>query len=410
MKEVVTRVMLLTPPGSGAIGVIRVRGPDAFRFVRAVFRPKSIASLAEVAFDGGRIRYGQVMSGDESIDDVLVSRDESAGEPSFDLTAHGGIRVLERLLATFEEKGAAIIQSSVSERTVHRSEAGREASMNDAWSAKDLIEAEVLDALMRARTTRTVKFLASQRVVLPRALEAADPLSRKDPQAARAVLVGILERATAATSLVQGVTVAFVGPPNSGKSTLFNRVVGRACSLVSPRAGTTRDWVSEAIEIEGVPVTLVDTAGRHDGADTLEHRAVEAGAAVARQADLLVWVLDASLENSNTGCELMRLSAAAGATLVALNKVDRVSPAQIEALRSRVGREAVGVVATSAVRGDGLGELVRRIVSQSGLSSFSDSEPAAFTERQRLLLARLLDPPGDCIESIIRTIKRIRGR
>jgi tRNA modification GTPase len=397
------RVVVLTPPGAGAIGVVRLIGPDAISMVNQAFRPAAGAQLSPS--QGDRLRCGHFEDGEEVIDDVIVSvttmgrhegkerhegtearrhegkerhggteagRHEGIGAANgserlaVDISAHGGVRVIERILQTLERLGATVGEPAE--------------AVELAWPTGSLIEREALEALTRAKTERAVRFLAWQREHLVDALEAVASLCRSDPAATRHRLAAMADGYPIARRLIDGVTVALVGPPNSGKSTLFNRLIGRPATVVSPQPGTTRDWVAEPVEMDGVPVTLVDTAGRWDSADALERQAVEAGRRAVERADLRVLLVDGSA--SQAGLELLAAARAWPHCLVVLNKADVGSAWESWDVRTKSEELGETPLMISAVTGAGCDELVPAILAMLGYRGWVESVPCLFTPRQ----------------------------
>ena len=375
------RVVVLTPPGAGAIGVVRVVGPDAVSLVNQAFRPASGGGLS--AAQGDRLRYGHFVDGEETIDDVIVSvttlgsheatkprSHVGTGRSVVDISAHGGVRVIERILQTLERLGASV------------GEPGDAVGL--AWPTGSQIEHEAIEALTRAKTERAVRFLAWQRENLPAELEAIALLCRSDPAVARQRLTAIADGYAVARTLMEGVTVALVGPPNSGKSTLFNRLIGRPVTVVSPQPGTTRDWVAEPVEMDGVPVTLVDTAGRRESDDPLEQQAVEVSRRITERAEVRLLLLDGSQPLSSSGKKLLEASRHWTDCLTVINKADagNARPAP------NVGGH--NNVSISALTGTGCDKLLSAILAVLGYRGCVESIPCLFTARQAEAAADVL--------------------
>ncbi|MDO8632153.1 MAG: GTP-binding protein [Phycisphaerales bacterium] len=386
--------ILLTPPGAGAIAVIRVVGVDAPVLVSEIFRGQSATALSGEI--GDRLLYGRVVDGDEVIDDVLVSlaKSTSAGRPTgsghaVDISCHGGIRVVERILQVLESRGVTI-----------RDDAGTTFS---TWPARNLVEREALEAIAAAKTGRAVRFAARLRThLVPHLDELADRFAA-DPSAARRELETLVAGFSAARVLLDGVTVALVGPPNSGKSTLFNRLVGRTAAVTSPIPGTTRDWVAESVEIEGVPVTLIDTAGRHRTAESLERLAVECGLSRIQSADVILPVLETSRELGNAEKDVLTAMRTGWFRVIVANKSDLEpvwSKADLQGIQPSIPSELVRV---SAITGLGCSDLLQRLLERLGVTGFDDSRVCLFTERQAGIAYRALSavPPhaGDMIRT-----------
>jgi tRNA modification GTPase len=373
MRGAEHRSILLTPASAGAIGVVRVVGPDPCTVVNQAFRSKFGKPLSTESVD--RLRYGQFVDNAEVIDDVVASVTALNGcRLAVDISAHGGVRIIERILQTLERLGAPACEPF--------------AAIQDVWPARDHIEAEAIEALCRAKTARALRFVAWQRQHLSALLGELAEKVTADQASVRDQLEAVIDRFALARTLLRGAVVAIVGPPNSGKSTLFNCLLGRPAAIVSPTAGTTRDWLAESIELDGIPVTLVDTAGRHEARDALEQLAIEAGRSVAERADVHLLVFDGTQPLPDP---LRDAGKTHGIPVVlAANKSDLLA-------RAHHAPDAAALV--SAKTGEGVQALVQLLVTSLGFSSWPDEAPSFFTERQvriaRNALSRLrTDPPG----------------
>ena len=389
-----TRCMLLTPPGAGAIAVIRVIGPAATRIVEQVFvpgpRPVPVRLQAQGlghpplvesgrSQDRGllrrwtdelddRIRYGRVIDAGRDLDDALVSATFVAGVRAFDLCVHGGVRIVERLLDLLEKNGANLARSS--DVACH------------VWPSRNLIESEAIEALISTKSARAVRFVAWQRARLAGRLEDLATRAASDPEGVRREWEALLATHEPARRLINGATVALVGPPNSGKSTLFNRLVGREAAVVSPQAGTTRDWVSADVDLQGVPVTLMDTAGRHETLEGLERDAIARGRTLAESTDLIVLVLDGVEPTTDNDAALVGWAMHMPRVVVAINKTDRGPGLSPEALGKLGLGAATETVPISARDGTGVNELAGAAAVALGIGPHQvDDRPALFSER-----------------------------
>jgi tRNA modification GTPase len=314
-----TQVAILTPPGSAAIAVLAVRGPDAWSIVRRYFRPARGSPLHESPPAAG-LRFGRF--GDAATDEVvLVMR----GPQWFEIHCHGGRRIVEWLLGLMKSAGATEI----------------------AWSETSMPEftdARAAALLPFARTVRTASILLDQaHGAYARSVAARD---------AGAVL---RRNAAVGRHLVEPWLVAIAGPPNVGKSTLLNALAGFARSIVSPIPGTTRDAVSVSLAFDGWPVDVIDTAGLRESTDGLESEGIDRARAAIAASDLCLWVVDATARQPVANSELAKLlHKPADEILVIINKCDLIE-API--------RDCPESPCISAATGQGLTELAARIAT-----------------------------------------------
>ncbi|UCF33164.1 MAG: GTP-binding protein [Phycisphaerales bacterium] len=355
---------LLTPSGTGAIAVIRVSGPDAPFIVDRFFEPARDRRLLET--EPGRLRYGKFSVDGEGIDDVIVSlalRPTSA----VDICCHGGIRIVERILQALQEAGAPLSSTDPTD---------------EFWSTGSLIEKEALERLPNAKTERAVRFLTRQRAQLPEALlRAASPPGKEREPVINRLLEQCLQGFDSAKRLVEGVTIAIVGPPNSGKSTLFNRLAGRHAAVVSDLPGTTRDWVSASCDIAGFPVELLDTPGDRAASDVLESLAIATGRQQARRAALRLLVVDGSDSSNQELRPWLKASRTAdgSSTILVMNKMDQ--PQQLS-IKELLEENSQPMARLSATTGEGEDALREHIVSFLDRPPGFDAAPCFFTERQ----------------------------
>lgn len=370
-----TGCVLLTPAGMGAIAVIRVFGPRAVVVVGELFQP--VARRGAPALDPQqpqRLSYGEIVVEGETLDEVILCASVACdGRLQVDISTHGGIRVIERVLMALQARGVSV-----------EADPGQQPP---AWPAANEIEAEVIEATARAKTRRAVDFLLHQSTVLPEYLDQLAAQADRDPVSALAGLQTLAQAAEPCLRLVDGATIAIIGPRNAGKSTLANRLFGAPRAVVSPVAGTTRDWVAEGTAIRGIPVTLVDTPGVAATSDPLEALAIRRGMTRWSDADLRLVVLDGSRELPDIFCESLSSALLSPPLLVVANKGDLPRQWSQDSLPPDLGS---GLLTVSALRGDGLATLEERILAGLGLADRQDDQPGLFTRRQREAAAAIL--------------------
>lgn len=369
MSDARTTVSVLTPAGTGAIGLVRVTGTDARRIVDSLIS----GQLPE----HGQLAYATLTTDTASLDDVILSCSPAHSNPHIDITLHGGIRVMERVVEAIVDRGALLCP-------VAPEAAG-------LFCAADAIDRELLRALARARTKRGIQYVAGMRNRLP-AMLGLPPHARTAAGTLRTLVAEMIDRADAARHLLSDSFVVLTGRPNAGKSTLFNRLCGRDSAIVSPIAGTTRDWVEESVERNGLPLTFVDTAGAHESGDALEQRAIAAIRSRLDSADIVLWVHDTSRPWSEGRSEWDAFkssfcdSKACPRCLVVLSKTDN-SQAVAD---PEIGVDGFdGVVAVSAATGDGIPLLDDLLLEHLLGKSWCDTLPASVSPAMTEALAAL---------------------
>jgi tRNA modification GTPase len=253
--------------------------------------------------------------------------------------------------------------------------------------AANSIELEAKLALTKARTLDGAKIIANQiNGGLTKQLEKwqSDPTTITIEHAKR-----ILDQSQTARLFIEGCTVVLAGPPNSGKSTLFNSLCGKQKAIVTDIKGTTRDWIGARCKMGRLSVDLIDTAGLDNAMaeGAIDSESQERAKQMLQKADLILLVLDASepaqaIDNTFTDKKV----------LTVLNKIDL--PMKLDATNF-AGNLTVSL---SAGQGTRLENLVKRITDISGVADFELNSTVCFTQRQRLLLQELVkaDSPGQC--------------
>ena len=355
----------MTPPGVGAIAVIRVAGPAALQIVESLF--ESDRSRGPLADDPQRLCYGRIVEDGDVLDDVILAPRRMADTSwEVDISLHGGVWVVTQVLLALERRGARVASTTPGLQT------------EVAWRMGHRIEAEADEALIRARTRRAVAVLTWQRRHLPTVLRSIRDRARTDPVGAHAALQSLRAGYPAIRLLLEGARVVVVGPPNAGKSALTNRLAGQEDALTSAETGTTLDWTTHEVSMDGVPVTIVDTAGVHEAGDELTVEAMNRGLRMAADADLVLAVLDGSRPIPDAVWRACRDALRPGRWVAVVNKIDL--PAVWEVEQIPAGFRAV--VPASARTGEGMGDLRSAILSGLGFHGSWGVEPALFSVRQ----------------------------
>ncbi len=395
-----TIAAISTPPGEGGIGIVRMSGPRAFDVAGHVFREPSGRRPRRLRPWG--IRYGVVVDPgtgeviDEALAACMPAPHSFTREDVVELSCHGGVAVLHRVLEAVRSAGARLAEPGEFTRRAFLS--GR----------IDLAQAEAVVEIIRAKSDSARRLALanlrgslSERVCAVREdmvkvlaeIEASVDFPEDDAgdldlmRAAGDIEAGsrrLKELAASARSgrvYRDGVKVVIAGRPNVGKSSILNALVGRSRAIVTDVPGTTRDAVRDWTNICGLPVELVDTAGLRDSVDPVERLGVEGAEREMAEADVVLAVMDASGALSpDDEALLARLGGREG--IVVLNKCDL--GAQVD--EALVSGHAAGkrVVRISALKGTGIAELERAIFHVcSGRVTGASDGPTMATARQQ---------------------------
>lgn len=400
---------LATPPGTGALAVIRLSGPGSIgRFAEVFSRPDVLK-----ATPGYSAAFGHVLGDDRrAVDDVvaLVFRSPASytGQDGIDIMCHGGQAAVAGVLQALDAAG-------------FRRALPGEFTFRAFYHGKmDLARAEAVNELVLARTSEAradafsrlagglSRELATIRKDLVRVAaacslrldygedEAPEDLAVELPaiKAARGSCLRLADSYTVGRVLRDGAVVALSGRTNAGKSSLFNRLLKEERAIVSSSHGTTRDFLEAELDLGGLPVRLVDTAGVRDSLDPVEAEGVRRARLVTVAADLAVHVVDGTVGIAPADEEF--IASHPGAVL-AWNKIDELSAAPVPP----------GWIGVSAVTGAGEAELAAAIrgalIGASGAVSGQGALPAGIrigTERHRSALLRAAASLADAAESI----------
>ncbi len=401
-----TIVAIATPPGRGGIGIVRLSGLDAWQLLLPHLELRS-------ALSPGRARYCAIVDNDGRLDEGVVTAfaapNSYTGEDVLEIAAHGSPVILDLLVRRALEAGARLARpGEFTQRAfLHgRIDLTQAEAVRDLIAAETLYQARVAAEQLGGALSRRVAPPKEQLVQLITLLEAGIDFAEDDidvtPDAEIARRLDALDQALAPIAasfregrvVHNGLTMAIVGRPNAGKSSLFNRLVERERAIVTATPGTTRDLVTERISLGGIPVELVDTAGLRETSDEAESHGVARTHSAMADADLVLLLLDATAAIDANGT--LRLpdddarllnSLKDRPPLVVVNKIDLVRPTcvdearptSVEAVRRTTADEPPSDPAqVSALTGEGIPELRAKLLERVRGSS-SDAEGGMLT-------------------------------
>lgn len=333
-----TIAAISTPPGEGAISIVRLSGEDAVKIANKVFKGKNLEKVPTHT-----INYGHIVNPktNEELDEVMVSvmlaPRTFTREDVIEINCHGGIVPTNQILQLLLSNGARL------------AEPGEFTKRAFLHGRIDLTQAESVMDLIRAKTDRSMKVALNQldgnlsHLIRNLRQDILDVLAQVEVNIdypeyddvetmtarllqekateVKAKIQQLLSTAKQGKVLRDGLATAIVGHPNVGKSSILNHLLHEDKAIVTDVAGTTRDVIEEYVNVQGVPLKLVDTAGIHETDDKVEKIGVDRSRKALSQADLVILVLDSSVPLRDEDRELLR-ETAGSQRIVVLNKAD----------------------------------------------------------------------------------------
>ena len=387
-----TIAAISTPPGRGGIGIVRLSGIQAASIAAQLVSLRQPlehgrARLADVLdVPAGGVEHGESGRIDEALMTWFAAPNSYTAEDVVEIAAHGSPVVLELLLRRALDLGARLAEPGEFKQ---RAFLAGKIDLTQAEAVRDLIEAQTLTQARQAASqmggalSRRVQPVKQDLVELIALLEAGIDFAEDDIDVAPATEIArrigelmpslnALSASFARGRIVHdGLTLAIVGRPNAGKSSLFNRLVERERAIVTATPGTTRDTVTERISLDGIPLELVDTAGLRESLEEAEQLGIARSREALADAALVLVVLDAT-EPLNEEEHRLLEAVQGRPAIVAVNKCDLANTGEAA---ENVG--GVPALRTSALTGDGIPALRERILALA--TGGAASEPGMLT-------------------------------
>lgn len=374
-KEFDTIAAISTPLGEGAIGIVRLSGTDALAITKKVYRGKDLSKV-----DSHTINYGHIVDpdNDEILDEVMVSVMLSpktfTREDVIEINTHGGVAVTNEILQLVLRHGARLAEPG---------EFTKRAFLN---GRVDLTQAEAVMDIIRAKTDKAMNIAVKQldgslsklindtRQEILNTLaqvevnidypeyddveEMTTALIREKTQEFQSLLENLLRTARRGKILREGLSTAIIGRPNVGKSSLLNNLLREDKAIVTDIEGTTRDTIEEYVNVRGVPLRLIDTAGIRQTDEVVERIGVERSRKVMEEADLVILILNQAQSLQPVDIELLDLTKDQN-RIILLNKQDLDPVLTHENLAPYI--QNADLIATSMLEESGIDELEAQI-------------------------------------------------
>ncbi len=415
MRSHDTIAAIATPSGTGGVGIIRISGPAAGKIAHQIFLPKR----TNCSWESHHLYHGDIISADGRIilDEVLVALmlgpHSFTGEDILEINCHGSPLIMQAILSELVQSGC---------RLARPGEFSQRAFLNGRL---DLSQAEALASLVAARSeTACAIGLAHLKGALGREIESlrleliealalteasidfTEDLAARDTPGILPRIDAISERLRllldsyqVAKLYTEGLNVVITGKPNVGKSSLLNTLTGKKRAIVTDIPGTTRDFITDQINIRGMPVNLADTAGIRKPQDMIEKAGIDLVWENLAKADLAIIILDGSHPLTREDTEIFA-AIATNNYLVAINKTDLPSAWEINEINQLLPGSKI--LKISAKFGTGIDELKNAIVDNTGTDKKESTGVVMITNmRHKLALEKALSNIQSVKENIV---------
>ncbi len=344
-----TITAISTPIGEGAIGIVRISGPDSFQILSEIFKPfkKSIQK-----FENRKMYYGHIVNDSKIIDEVMIVKLPSSGsytmEDIVEINCHGGMMPLREILALVLSKGARIADKGEFTKRAFlngRIDLAQAESVMDLISAKTEIGFDIAMNQLKGHLSEKITKHRNDLINLMAEIEVSIDYPEEDIEEItyskiettlkeiKVQLNELLEKSKSGKIIREGLKTVIVGKPNVGKSSLMNALLKDSRAIVTEIPGTTRDVIEEYMNISGIPIKLMDTAGIRDTEDVVEKIGVQKSKHFFNEADLIIFVLDASVALTKEDHDIMSLVKNKHA-IVIINKTDLESKIEMDYINS----------------------------------------------------------------------------
>ncbi|MGL4912597.1 MAG: tRNA uridine-5-carboxymethylaminomethyl(34) synthesis GTPase MnmE [Romboutsia sp.] len=410
-----TIAAIATAPGEGGIGIIRISGEKSLQVTDKIFRSMSGKSIKE--YKTRTLIYGNIVDGEKVIDEVLVAYmkgpNSYTAEDVIEINCHGGFISVKKILELILSKDVRLAEQG--EFTKRAFLNGR-IDLSQAEAIIDVIKAktdkahEVAQSQLEGSLSNKIKELRMKVTEVLAHLEVAIDFSEEDVEEItyqtleekanelKVEIKKLYDTAESGKILRDGLKTVIVGKPNVGKSSLLNSILGENRAIVTDIPGTTRDVIEEFVNIKGIPLKIVDTAGIRETEDVVEKIGVEKSRESFNSADLVIMVLDSSRKLSDEDLDILK-NLENKKTIVLLNKTDLEQHIEEDKIRQYVDSDSI--IKISALKHKGIEEIHDKIEAMVYKGSVKNTSNLVITNsRHKDALLRAYESINDAISAI----------
>ena len=377
-----------TAMAPAGIGIVRISGNDAFEVADRVFRAKKEGKKLS-AVKSHTIHYGWITEGEEVIDEVLVMVMKGpktyTGENTVEIDCHGGVLAVKKVLEAVLNAGARAADPGEFTKRAFlngRMDLTQAEAVMDVISAKSAYALKSSESQLRGTVKKAIRAIREKLIYeiafIESALDDPEHISLDGYPERLAVVVAeqkkqvekLLASADEGKMIQEGIKTVILGKPNAGKSSLLNLLAGEEKAIVTDIAGTTRDVLEENLVLKGISLRILDTAGIRKTADTVEKIGVDRALEHAKDADLILYVVGASVPLDENDAKIMEILKGRKA-IVLLNKSDLTAVIEKEEMEQKTGAPVISISAREETGMEELEEQMKKMFFQ-GEISFND--------------------------------------
>ncbi len=406
---------IATAPGEGGIGIIRISGNKSLEVCESIFKSKSNKKINE--YNQRTLIYGNIYDNENIIDEVLVAYmkgpNSYTAEDVIEINCHGGFISVKKILELILSKDVRLAEAG--EFTKRAFLNGR-IDLSQAEAIIDVIKAktdkayEVAQNHLEGALSKKIKDLRMKVTEVLAHLEVSIDFSEEDVEEItyktlkekslelKEEIKKLYDTAESGKIFRDGLKTVIIGKPNVGKSSLLNAILGENRAIVTDIAGTTRDVIEEFVNINGIPLKIVDTAGIRETDDIVEKIGVEKSRESFNNADLVIMVLDSSKKLSKEDIEILE-ELKNKKVIILLNKIDLESNIEIDKIKEYVDEDSI--INISALKNIGIDTLNTKIEEMVYRGSVRSSSDLMITNtRHKDALFKAYESINDAIKAI----------
>ncbi len=412
-----TIVAISTAPGIGGIGIIRMSGENSFSILEKIFRQKKPQKIEDIK--GYTIKYGKIIDpkNKQIIDEVLVSYFKKPNsyttEDMCEINSHGGVIVMQKILEICLENGAQMAEAGEFTKRAFlngRIDLSQAESIIDIINSKTEKEAKAsihqLNGFLSNKINDIKKDILDVMVDIEASIDYPEyDIEEVSYQKIEDTLYKVkgkleeLERTFYNGKIIkEGIKVAIIGKPNAGKSSLLNAILREERAIVTEYEGTTRDTIEEFMNIDGIPLKLIDTAGIRNAKDEVEKIGIEKAKEIAKEADLIIAIFDATKELDNEDKKIIEEFEKKKAIIV-LNKIDLIS--QADKIEKELEYLNKPIVKISALKREGIEKLNQTISELFKINDIQvDNETIVTNIRHKEMIRKAKEYNNEALQTL----------